>query len=192
VHTVPHAPQFIGSVCGSMQVLLQTSRGDSQSHRPATQPTPDGHTLRHAPQFALSVCGSTQLPAQFAWPIGHDAASTAASIAGTSATTSFIRASVPASARGRGGSPHAASTPASAPATPSARGVPARRKRKAIVVIKSSRAPFGTLRKLTRIGARTAESAGAGAACGDVVVARRARAYGELTDRATRRARARV
>ena len=56
-HTVPHAPQFIGSFAVSAHMRLQ--------HVRAVQ------VARHAPQFISSLASSTQRPLQHDWPMPH-------------------------------------------------------------------------------------------------------------------------
>ncbi len=53
-HTVPHAPQFVGSVRTRTQTPLQDASPVGQQ-RPELQDSPDEHATPHAPQLVLSV-----------------------------------------------------------------------------------------------------------------------------------------
>ncbi len=52
--TVPHAPQFIGSLDISAHAPLQAVSPCWQPHDPAVHVEPVGHVVPHAPQFAPS------------------------------------------------------------------------------------------------------------------------------------------
>jgi hypothetical protein len=73
-HTVPHAPQFLASVCTLAQVIPQRARPGLQltTHCPAEQlATPEPltvHTLPQPPQLFISICSLTHVPPQRAKP----------------------------------------------------------------------------------------------------------------------------
>jgi hypothetical protein len=49
-HTAPHAPQFAGSVAGSMQLTPQRSCPEEHAHVPALHTSLASHRFPHAPQ----------------------------------------------------------------------------------------------------------------------------------------------
>jgi hypothetical protein len=61
-HTLPHAPQFEGSLCVSLHV---------GAHLPLVHTSPLGQALPHAPQFVSLCVTSTQLPLQSVSPALH-------------------------------------------------------------------------------------------------------------------------
>jgi hypothetical protein len=64
LQTVPHAPQFDGSVCRLTHDPKQLVRPEPQRevHFPALQTSPEGHAVPQAPQFAASVPVLTSHP----------------------------------------------------------------------------------------------------------------------------------
>jgi hypothetical protein len=57
-HTVPHAPQFIGSVARSEHVVAHAVRPPGQLHAPLVQAAVGGHFLVHWPQCNGSLARS--------------------------------------------------------------------------------------------------------------------------------------
>jgi len=66
VHTVPHAPQLLGSLARSRQTPEQLTVGDAQvaEHMPPEQICPDAHITPQPPQLLLSVAVARQVPEQ--------------------------------------------------------------------------------------------------------------------------------
>lgn len=67
---VPHAPQFIGSLCVFAQVPEQFVAPEAQGivQPPITQLSPDGHMAPQARQFRESFCKFTQVLLQLEKP----------------------------------------------------------------------------------------------------------------------------
>jgi hypothetical protein len=62
-HTLPHAPQLLGSLVRSTHLPLQTVPVHVEEvHSPATQLSPAGQTVPHAPQLLGSSAVSTSQP----------------------------------------------------------------------------------------------------------------------------------
>jgi superoxide dismutase, Fe-Mn family len=70
-HTVPHAPQFAGSVFGFEHLPPQSMVPLGQPHAPITHACVAGHALPQPPQLAASVLVLMQRPSQNAVPIGQ-------------------------------------------------------------------------------------------------------------------------
>ena len=69
--TVPHLPQFWGSVFTALQAPLQATCCVGQVQTPLMQVAPVAHTLPQAPQFTVLVVTSLHTPLQSAEPVAH-------------------------------------------------------------------------------------------------------------------------
>jgi hypothetical protein len=68
VQTIPHAPQFAGSVAVSVHPVLQDVCPAGQTHNPAVQTWPGAHAMLQLPQLLTSVLVSVQLDPHWVRP----------------------------------------------------------------------------------------------------------------------------
>jgi len=69
--TVPHLPQFFGSLVVSVQLPPQTISPIGQAHAALAHNWPIGQAMPHLPQSAGSLARSTHIPAQKVVPFGQ-------------------------------------------------------------------------------------------------------------------------
>jgi hypothetical protein len=70
-HTVPQAPQLLGSVPRSTQALPHSLVPGGQPHVPPVHKSPGAHRAPHAPQLFASLVMSMQTPPQSTMPPGQ-------------------------------------------------------------------------------------------------------------------------
>ena len=72
-HAVPHAPQWLLSLCRSRHTPEQSVSGEPHdtAHVPAEHTCPAGHRTPHPPQFVTSVARSRHVPEHSVSPVGQ-------------------------------------------------------------------------------------------------------------------------
>ena len=69
--TVPHAPQFAGSVASSRHAPPHTIPPCGHAQAPAMHAADDGHVIPHPPQFDASLDVATHAEAHAVRPTAH-------------------------------------------------------------------------------------------------------------------------